>query len=256
MAVLEVSELTKSFGGVVAVNDVSFTVEPGTIFSVIGPNGAGKTTLFNVITGVYAPGTGAVLFDGGDVTGLKTFELARLGISRSFQNLQVFFNMTALENVMVGRHLYTHRNFLSALLHTPALLRSDRQVHERSLELLDKVGLADYADEPADGLPYGVLKRLEIARALANEPKVLLLDEPAAGCNATETQEIDGLIKQIAELGITVVLVEHDMRLVMGISDRILVLNYGKKLAEGTVAEVRSDPEVIQAYLGAGTEQA
>ncbi len=256
MPVLEISKLTKSFGGVVAVNNVSFAVDPGVIFSVIGPNGAGKTTLFNVITGVYAPGTGKVSFAGHDITGLKTFELARLGISRSFQNLQVFFNMTALENVMVGRHLYTQRSFLGALLHTPALVRSDHQVRERCLQLLGTVGLADYANEPADGLPYGVLKRLEIARALANEPKILLLDEPAAGCNATETQEIDTLIKQIAELGITVVLVEHDMRLVMGISDRILVLNYGEKLAEGTVAEVRSNPEVIRAYLGAGAEQA
>ncbi len=252
MSLLEVSHLSKVFGGVHAVEDLSFNIEPGAIHSIIGPNGAGKTTLFNLITGVYTPTTGGIRFDGQDIVGEPTYERAARGISRSFQNLQIFFNMTALENIMVGRHLHMRRSLISAMLRFPASVRSDEAARDKAAELLHFIGLEQYLRSDADSLPYGALKRLEIARALASEPKLLLLDEPAAGCNARETQEIDDLINKVAGSGVTVVLVEHDMRLVMGISDHILVIDYGKKLTEGSAAEVRKNPDVIAAYLGAG----
>ncbi|MDJ0955602.1 MAG: ABC transporter ATP-binding protein [Arenicellales bacterium] len=252
MSLLEITGLSKSFGGVQAVQELEYTVESGKIHSIIGPNGAGKTTLFNMVTGIFKPSSGEVHFNGQDVTGLPVHELAALGISRSFQNLQVFFNMTVLENVMVGRHLHCRREFLQSLLHTPAITRSDEGARHRAAELLEWVGLKAYVGDHADSLPYGALKRMEIARALACEPKLLLLDEPAAGLNNKETQEINELIQQISERGITVVLVEHDMRLVMGVSDHILVMDHGKKLAEGTAAEVRENPDVVAAYLGRG----
>ncbi|PWC45931.1 ABC transporter ATP-binding protein [Azospirillum sp. TSO22-1] len=247
---LRVENLSREFGGVLAIQDLSFTLPKGRIVSIIGPNGAGKTTLFNLITGVYTPTYGRILFDGRDISGLPPFKLAARGMSRTFQNLQIFFNMSALENVMVGRHLHLDRGVLAALFRLPRLVRKDKEARELAAELMREVGLSKYIDAQASAMPYGALKRLEIARALAAEPKMLLLDEPAAGLNGTESREIDELIKRIAARGITVVLVEHDMKMVMGISDHILALNYGRKLAEGTPAEVSANPDVIAAYLG------
>lgn len=247
---LSVERLSKKFGGVHAVEDLSFEVAPGTVHSIIGPNGAGKTTLLNLLTGVYVPSTGRITFDDRELTGAPTHAFAEAGIGRTFQNLQIFFNMSALENVMTGRHLRERCGLLPALLHTPRHARAERECREKALELLHFLGLADYAEAAADAMPYGALKRLEIARALAGEPQMLLLDEPAAGLNPTEALEIAALIKQLAGGGTTVVLVEHNMHLVMGVSDHILVLDYGRRLSEGTAEEVRNDPRVIEAYLG------
>ena len=252
MALLRVDRLSKVFGGVHAVEDLSFEIQPGRIHSIIGPNGAGKTTLFNLITGVYTPSAGTVHFDDWDVTGRPPHKLAERGLSRTFQNLQIFFNMTAVENVMVGRHLHLNRHFIPSFLGLPTIRAGDRIAREKARELMDFVGLGNYTGHAADEMPYGALKRLEIARALAAHPKLLLLDEPAAGLNTAESRDIDAVIKRISqELGITVVLVEHDMKMVMGISEHILVLDYGRKLAEGTAAEIRKNPDVIAAYLGA-----
>jgi len=249
-ALLEVSDIRKAFGGVVAVQNVSFSVERGIVYSVIGPNGAGKTSLFNLITGVYAPSTGEVWLDGERVTGLAPHQLARKGMARTFQNLQICMNMTAIENVMVGGHLSLDRNLVKAMLRFPSLRRADAALRETAVELMTYVGLEAYIKSEASAMPYGALKRLEIARALAAKPRILFLDEPAAGFNPKETAEVDELIRRIADSGVTVVLVEHDMKMVMNISNRILVLNYGKKLTEGSALEVRSNPEVIAAYLG------
>jgi len=251
MSLLRVEGLTKSFGGVAAVAGLDFTVAAGRIHSIIGPNGAGKTTLFNLINGVYPPSAGRIEFAGADVTPLATAERARRGIARTFQNLQIFFNMTALENVMAGRHLHVDTRFLPSFLGLPSSRRATRAARDAAAALMDMVGLDAWRDAAADAMPYGALKRLEIARALAAEPKLLLLDEPAAGLNPKETQAIDALIQRIAASGVTVILVEHDMKLVMGVSDHVLVLDHGRKLAEGTAQEVRRDPEVIKAYLGA-----
>jgi len=250
MTLLKVNNLSKEFGGVRAIDDLSFTINPGTIHSIIGPNGAGKTTLFNLITGVYTPTTGSVIYDDEGVTGFKPYELASRGMSRTFQNLQIFFNMTAIENVMVGAHLHLNRSFISSFFGLPSIKAGDANCRETCLELLDFVGLLEYADTDTDSMPYGALKRLEIARALATKPKILLLDEPAAGLNPAESRDIDEVIKKVASRGITVVLVEHDMKMVMEISDHILVLDYGRKLTEGTAQEVRNNPDVIAAYLG------
>jgi branched-chain amino acid transport system ATP-binding protein len=252
MSLLRIDGLSKEFGGVHAVAELSFEIAAGHIHSIIGPNGAGKTTLFNLITGVYAPTAGRIWLADEDVTELPTAARASRGLQRTFQNLQVFYNMTAIENVMVGRHLHVKPRLVPALLRLPGVGRTDRAARARAAELIRFVGLGPWLDAAADAMPYGALKRLEIARALAAEPQLLLLDEPAAGLNPVETAEIDELIKKIAEAGTTVVLVEHDMKLVMGVSDRILVLDYGRKLAEGTAAEVRANPEVIRAYLGTG----
>jgi len=250
MSLLRVENLVKEFGGVHAIDDLSFTINPGTIHSIIGPNGAGKTTLFNLVTGVYTPTSGRVLFDDEPVTGKAPYELAARGMSRTFQNLQICMNMTALENVLVGRHLHLNTGFLASLFRLPAIVRGDREAKELGKELMAFVGLEKYFHWDAESMPYGALKRLEIARALAAEPKLLLLDEPAAGLNEAESREIDEVIKKVAEQGVTVVLVEHDMKMVMEISDHILVLDYGRKLTEGTPKEVRENPDVIAAYLG------
>ncbi|MDQ4136039.1 MAG: ABC transporter ATP-binding protein [Pseudomonadota bacterium] len=250
MSILAAEDLGISFGGVRAVDGVSFEAAPGQVLSIIGPNGAGKTTLFNLVSGIYVAGRGRVLLAGEDVTGVSPDALAARGLSRTFQNLQIFQRMTAAENVMVGRHLRERRNFLADLLRLPSVLRQNASTRAAALELIASVGLKDCADLPAGSLPYGACKRLEIARALAAEPRVLLLDEPAAGCNPVETEEIDRLIRAIADRGVAVVLVEHDMKLVMKISDRILVLDRGRPLAEGTPREVRDNPAVIEAYLG------
>jgi branched-chain amino acid transport system ATP-binding protein len=250
MTILRAENIGIAFGGVKAVDGVSFSVSPGTILSIIGPNGAGKTTLFNVVSGVYEASSGKVFLSDEDVTGLEPHRLAARGLSRTFQNLQIFQRLTACENVMVGRHLRERCNLLSALFRTPAVTRQNRETRDAAMELLTYVGLERVANTTAGSLPYGACKRLEIARALAAEPKVLLLDEPAAGCNAVETEEIDRLVRQVADRGVAVVLVEHDMKLVMKISDRILVLERGKPLVEGTPREVRNDPRVLEAYLG------
>jgi branched-chain amino acid transport system ATP-binding protein len=251
MSALAVNDVAISFGGVAAVAGVSFAAAPCEIVAIIGPNGAGKTTLFNIVAGHYRPSRGRVTLHGNDVTGLAPHLLARHGLSRTFQNLQIFFRMTAAENVMVGRHLHERRALLPHLFALPSVLRQNRATRQKAEELLAFVGLSALADQPAGTMPYGALKRLEIARALATEPKVLLLDEPAAGCNAVETEEIDAVIQKVAASGVAVVLVEHDMKLVMKISSRIHVLDQGRTLAEGTAAQVRANPEVVKIYLGA-----
>ena len=247
---LTINNLSKSFGGVHAVQDVSFTVKEGNIHSVIGPNGAGKTTLFNLITGVYTPTKGEILLNGENVAAMPPDALARRGMSRTFQNLQVCMNMTAIDNVMVGAHLRLNQNLFASMLRLPSVRRADTACRDEAASLMEFVGVGRHVDDEAGQMSYGALKRLEIARALAAKPKVLLLDEPAAGLNHTETGEIEALIRKVAQSGVTVVLVEHDMKLVMNLSDHILVLDYGKKLAEGTAAEVRANPDVVAAYLG------
>ena len=233
------------------MQNVSFTIDAGIVYAVIGPNGAGKTTLFNLITGIYTPTTGSILLDGESITGKSPDELARRGVARTFQNLQICMNMSAIENVMVGAHLRLDRNLLKAALRLPSLKKRDRELHAEAAELMRFVGLESYVDARADSMPYGALKRLEIARALAMKPRLIFLDEPAAGLNPKETIEVDQLVRKVANSGVTVVLVEHDMKMVMNLSERILVLDYGKKLTEGTGAEVRRNPDVIAAYLGA-----
>jgi len=250
VTILKATGIGVSFGGLKAIDEVSFSVSPGQILSIIGPNGAGKTTLFNVVSGVYTAGEGRVDLSGENVTGLAPDRLAARGLSRTFQNLQIFQRMTVAENVMVGRHLREDCNLFADLLRLPSVTRQNRATREIALALLNDVGLRSSADVLAGSLPYGACKRLEIVRALAAEPRVLLLDEPAAGCNAVETEEIDRLVRQVADKGIAVVLVEHDMKLVMKISDRILVLNGGMTLIEGTPREVRDNPAVLEAYLG------
>lgn len=239
-----------SFGGLRALDGVGFSARAGEILAIIGPNGAGKTTLFNIVSGLYRASSGRIALDGQDVTDAPPHRLAAWGLSRTFQNLQVFFRMTALENVMAGRHLQEKSGLLADLFRLPGTRRANGATREAAMALLAEVGLADKANLPAGSLPYGALKRLEIARALATNPRVLMLDEPAAGCNPVETEEIDHLIVQVAARGVAVVLIEHDMKLVMRISRHVVVLNQGRLLAEGTPEEVRSNPDVIAAYLG------
>jgi len=251
MALLEVKDLSIHFGGVKAVQNVSFSIDAGIVYAVIGPNGAGKTTLFNLITGIYTPTSGAIVLDGQSIVGKSPDALAQRGVARTFQNLQICMNMSAVENVMVGAHLRLDRNLLKACLRWPSLRQRDRDLHQEAAGLMRFVGLEAFVNARADSMPYGALKRLEIARALAMKPRLIFLDEPAAGLNPRETIEVDGLVRKVADSGVTVVLVEHDMKMVMNLSDRILVLDYGKKLTEGTCAEVRNNPDVIAAYLGA-----
>ena len=250
MSLLKIEALSRNFGGVNAIDALSLSIEPGPIHSIIGPNGAGKTTLFNLITGLYIPSDGNILFEDIEIAGRPPWSLAAMGLARTFQNLQIFFNMTAIDNIMVGMHLRSDSRFLPSLLRLKSIVAGDKANREKSAELLDFVGLGAYLDADAEAMPYGALKRLEIARALATEPKLLLLDEPAAGLNPAETGDLDGLIQKIAGLGITVVLVEHDMKLVMGVSDHIIVLESGKLLAEGSAQEIHGNPDVIAAYLG------
>jgi branched-chain amino acid transport system ATP-binding protein len=251
MSALEMIGVSKRFGGVAAVDDLSFSVESGEIYSIIGPNGAGKTTVINLLSGIYQPTSGTIKMMGETASGQAPERLAILGLSRTFQNLQVCMNMDAISNVMVGGHVRTDSGFLSGLLHLPHIRRREVELRDEADSLMTFVGLSQYRTAQASQMPYGALKRLEIARAMAAKPKLLLMDEPAAGLNHVETDEIRELIEQIAASGVTVLLVEHDMKLVMRVSTRILVLDYGKKLAEGLPDEVSADPLVLQAYLGA-----
>ena len=255
MTLLAIEHLARAFGGVGAIRDLSFSIRLSAVNSIIGPNGAGKTTLLNLVTGIYVPDAGRIRLDGRDLAGAPAHRFAAAGIARTFQNLQVFFNMTAVENVMTGRHLRERCSLAAALLHTSTLTRAEAESRALSRGLLQRVGLGRYEDVPAAAMPYGALKRLEIARALAAAPVVLLLDAPAAGLNPTEARESDALIKGLAADGTAVILVEHNMRLVMGVSDHVLVLDEGRKLAEGTPAEVGRDPRVVEAYLGIANER-
>lgn len=250
---LKVRQLLKSFGGVTAIADLDFDVPEGIVYSVIGPNGAGKTTLFNMLSGVYVPDEGSIHLNGRDIVGLPPYKIARCGVSRTFQNLQIFFNMTVLENVLVGCHLRLQGNFLSTLLRLPMNIAEEKKARQWAEQAIRFCGLEEYLMSPSDSLPYGILKRLEIARSLAMNPSLIMMDEPAAGLNDTETREMLELIRRISESGITVLLVEHNMNLVMQVSDRILVLDYGSRLAEGSSAEIQNNQQVIAAYLGEET---
>jgi branched-chain amino acid transport system ATP-binding protein len=249
---LKIESITKIFGGLTALQGVSFSIPAGEITGIIGPNGAGKTTLFNIVTGIYDPTSGKVYYGGKDITGFPPEKLARLGMVRTFQGIELFGQMTVLENVMVGLHTKSQSGIISSALKLPAHLREERDIRERANSWLEFAGIAELAHMKAANLPFGKGRLLEIARAMAVEPQIILLDEPAAGLNSRETSDLAMLIKRIKDSGITVALVEHDMDLVMGICSRIVVLNLGHKLAEGTARQIQEDENVITAYLGEG----